>query len=142
MRAFDLGLQHQKVTEPDPGKLAAEYISNYLAARGGLTVGELAFRLNVDKRDLQRLVREESCGLRLMRSIAFHFGDDFIEYVWRPIIGDGPSRRQRELDNERAEIAARAERLARDRAECRRFRADGPVVPGLDDEPDREVDFQ
>lgn len=128
----------RKVTEPDSrGERVATYVSDYMDCQRGLSVPELAFRLRADKRDLQRLLRERSCGWRLEDKLAGYFGDDFVEHVFRPVIGTGPSRRQKELDRERAEITARAERLQRDREARREGRSFDPAVPRLVPEPRR-----
>lgn len=124
MRADAMGITNQNSNTPDLPERVAAYVEEYLSEYGGLTLGELAFRVKADKRDLQRLLRDRSCGWRLKESLAAYFGDDFIEQVWRPVVGDGPSRRERELDRERAEIAARREKMERRRAEDRSFQSD------------------
>ena len=122
----------RKVTEPDSrGERVATYVQDYLDAHKGLSVSELAFRIHADKRDLQRLLRDHSCGWRIEDRLAAYFGDDFVEHIFRPVIGTGPSRRQQELDRERAEIAARAERLQRDREARREGRPFAPAFPRL-----------
>lgn len=120
MRSLAVGYTNQNSNEPEPrGVRVAAFVEDYLAVHKGLSLGELAFRLRADKRDLQRLVRDKSVGHRLEDSLAAYFGDIFLEAVFRPVIGDGPSRREMELDHERADIAARKARLARDRAQVR-----------------------
>jgi hypothetical protein len=137
-----LGFMHEKHTLPDArGERVAAFVEDYLRTHPGLSLGELAFRLRADKRDLQRLLNARSVGWKLEDNLAAYFGDIFVEAVFRPVIGDGPSRRQQELDRERAEIAARAERLARTRAECRRFRTDPVGVAGVRPDQDREANF-
>jgi len=127
-----VGITNEKITEPESrGERVAQYVEAYLSAHPGLALGELSFRLRADKRDLQRLIRDRSCGWRLEDSLAAYFGDDFVEHVFRPVIGLGPSRRQRELDRERAEIAARHERLQRDRAARRSGGPWAATVPRL-----------
>lgn len=128
-------------TLPGRGERVADYVSAYLRTHPGLSLGELAFALRADKRDLRRLLDLKSVGWRLEDQLAAYFGDDFVEAVFRPVIGDGPSRRQKELDRERAEIAARAERIARDRAEARSFRPDPPRMVGLRHDQDRQADI-
>ena len=59
----------------------------------------------MDKRDLRRLLNEQSVGWRLEDSLAAYFGDDFVEAVFRPVVGDRGSQRLREI--ERARAAAR-----------------------------------
>ncbi len=127
-----VGSTNQKVTEPEPrGARVAAYVEAYLAVHHGLSHGELAFRLHVDKRDLQRLIRDHSCGWRLEDNLAAYFGDDFVDHIFRPVIGTGPSRRQKELDRERAEITARAARLQHDREARREGRSFDPPGPRL-----------
>jgi hypothetical protein len=138
MRVFELGFTNQKSNEPDPrGERVAAFVDDYMRTHPGLTVGELAFRLRADKRDLQRLIRDRSCGWRLEDALAAYFGDLFVEAVFRPVVGDGPSRRERELERERAEIAARRERLERERAEVRKFRPEPAGVLRLLPDQDR-----
>lgn len=128
MRTAALGITDKNDTVPGRGERVAAYVEAYFAFHPGLTVGELAFRLKADKRDLRRLLQDRSCGWRLEDSLAAYFGDDFVEAVFRPVIGTGPSRREKELERERAEMAARRERLERDR-EARREAASEP--PGV-----------
>lgn len=117
MRAEPLGITNQNSnrpgTVPPRGERVAAYVEAYLTARRGLSLGELAFRLHADKRDLQRLLRDRSCGFRLEDSIAAYFGRDFGEAVFGPLWGDGPSQRLQEIERERAEISAREGRLER-----------------------------
>ena len=123
MEAYELGFTNQKVIVPARGERVADYVEKYLGAHLGLSLGELAFRLKADKRDLQRLIRDRSCGHRLEDCLAAYFGRDFGEAVFGALWGDGPSIREKELDRERAEMAARRERLDRERAEDCEFRA-------------------
>jgi hypothetical protein len=113
-----MGNYEQKVSEPEPrGERVAAYVEHYLNSHKGLSLGELAFRLKADKRDMQRLIRDRSCGWKLEDRIAAYFGDDFIDHaIRRPLLGDGPSIRELELDNERADIARRNLDLERARA--------------------------
>lgn len=135
------GSTHQKVSQPEPrGERVAAFVEDYLGLHPGLSHGELAFRLCIDKRDLQRLIRDRSCGWRLEDSLAAYFGDLFVEAIFRPVMGTGPSRRQKELENERAEIAARCERLRRDRQARREGRSFHPAPPGLVSQQDGPAD--
>lgn len=118
-----MGFIHQKVSVPARGERVADYVEKYLGAHPGLSLGELAFRLKADKRDLQRLLRDRSCGHRLEDALAAYFGRDFGEAVFGLLWGDGPSIRESELERERAAMAARRERLERLRAEDRAFAA-------------------
>lgn len=114
-----VGRNDQNSNVPARGERVAGYVEDYLKAHQGLSLGELAFRLKADKRDLQRLLRDKSCGPRLEDALAAYFGRDFGEAIFGPLWGDGPSIREKELDRERAEIAARREYLERER-EARR----------------------
>lgn len=123
MEAYELGFTNQKVSVPARGERVADYVEKYLGTHPGLSLGELAFRLKADKRDVQRLLRDRSCGHRLEDALAAYFGRDFGEAVFGPLWGDGPSIREKELERERAEMAARRARLERLRAEDRAFAA-------------------
>lgn len=127
MRAAELGNNNWKVSQPElsAGERAAKYVEGYLAVHGGLDLHQLAWRLKADKRDLQRLVRERSVGLRLLEKLFAYFGDDCRDAVFPP---RRISIRELELERERAEIAARSERLDRDRAARRAARPEvGPA---------------
>lgn len=108
-----MGFTDQNSNVPARGERVAQYVDSYLTRHRGLSIGELAFRLRADKRDLQRLVRDRSCGWRLEDALAAYFGPDFVEAVFAAVIGDGPSIRLQELERERAEIHARTEALQR-----------------------------
>lgn len=120
---------------PARGERVAAYVEEYLAYHGGLSISELAFRLRADKRDLQRLIRDRSVGHALEDALAAYFGRDFGEAVFGDLWGQGASKREKELERERVELAARRERLERlreadrDRAadarDRRRMAADG-----------------
>lgn len=128
-----MGFTDRNDNVPARGERVASYLENYLSIHQGLSVGELAFRLKADKRDLRRLLQDRSCGWRLEDSLAAYFGPDFVDAVFAPVIGHGPSRREIELERERAELAARRERLERRRAEDRAYASARPaglrVVP-------------
>lgn len=113
-----MGKKDGKVSEPESrvGERAAKYVEDYLAVHGGLDLHQLAWRLTADKRDLQRLIRERSVGLRLLEKLFAYFGDDCRDFVFPP---RRISIREVELERERAEVAARNERLIRDRAAFR-----------------------
>lgn len=134
-----LGFYEQNSSLPVPprGERVAKYVDDYLAVHRGLSLGELSFRLRADKRDMQRLIRDRSCGPRLEDALAAYFGPDFCEAVFGPLWGDGPSIREREIERERAEIAARNAHLDRLWEARRTGRpADSPglrVVPAEDD---------
>lgn len=129
-----MGFTNQNSTVPARGERVAGYVESYLSNHSGLTLGELSFRLRADKRDLQRLIRDRSCGWRLEDALAAYFGPDFVDAVFAPVVGDGPSRREIELAREIAEMAARRQRLERERQEAR---AEARAVRGLDDEQAR-----
>lgn len=116
MRATDMGITNQTDSVPARGERVAAYVDAYIVRHRGLSVGELAFRLRVDKRDLGRLLRDRSCGWRLEDALAAYFGPDFVEAVFSAVLGSGPSIRERELERERAEIEARHQQLERLRA--------------------------
>jgi hypothetical protein len=113
MRAMMAGNTNEKVNLPARGERVAAYVDAYLATHPGLSLGELAFRLRADKRDLQRLLRDRSVGHALEDALAAYFGRDFGEAVFGDLWGVGASRREMELERERAALAARRERLER-----------------------------
>lgn len=138
MTGLAMGITYQNSNEPEPrGERVARYIDAYFSMHPGLSLGELAFRIKADKRDLQRLVRDRSSGWRLEDKLAAYFGPDFVDAVFQPVIGDGPSIRERELERERSEIAARRERLERDRAARRADRSEPRAVLRLATDEDR-----
>lgn len=126
-----MGITVRNATVPARGERVASYLESYLDAHKGLSVGELSFRLKADKRDLRRLLQDRSCGWRLEDALAAYFGPDFVDAVFAAVVGQGPSIRERELERERAELAARRERLERRRAEDRAFAAARPVGRGV-----------
>lgn len=109
----------KKSTFPSRGERVAAWVEDYLQQHGGLTLSELAFRVHADKRDLQRLIRDRSIGHALEDALHAYFGEPFGHDIYGALWGAGPSKRERELDRERAELAARRERLERLRAEDR-----------------------
>lgn len=112
--------------EADPrGERVAVYVENYMAEHPGLSLGELAFRIKADKRDLFRLVNDRSCGWRLEDKLAAYFGTDLVDAIFRPIVGDGRSQREIQLEQELAAVSARREALERDR-QSRRGPANAP----------------
>lgn len=138
MRALQLGFTDQNSNVPERPERVARYVEDYLSSHKGLSLGELAFRLHADKRDMQRLIRDRSCGHRLEDRLAAYFGDDFVEAVFAPVIGTGPSRRQLELDRERAELNARYEKLQRDRQARKEGRSFAPSALRMVSQPDRK----
>ncbi len=122
------GSNDQNSNVPARGERVAGFVENYLKNHPGLSLGELAFRIRADKRDLQRLLRDWSVGYRLEDALAAYFGPVFGEAVFGPLWGSGPSKREQELERERIELAARRERIERIRAEDR---LRGPDLLGL-----------
>jgi len=133
-----VGITNQNSNVPARPERVARYVEAYMTAHPGLSQGELAFRLRVDKRDMQRLLRDRSCGWRLEDALAAYFGDDMVEAVFAPVIGTGSSRRQQELDRERAELNARHERLQRDRQARKEGRSFAPTPVRLAPDQSRE----
>jgi hypothetical protein len=115
MKGLAVGFTNLNGAIPARGERVARYVDDYLASHRGLSLGELAFRLRVDKRDLGRLLRDRSCGWRLEDALAAYFGPTFVDEVFTPLFPSGRSIREIELERERAEIAARNERLERAR---------------------------
>jgi hypothetical protein len=110
MRGQALGFSVNKTTVPaHRGERVAAWVNDYMNAQR-CSVAELAFRINQDRRDLQRLIDTKSCGHRLEDALAGFFGWPFVEAVMAPVID---SSIEAEIAKERAEIAAREERLAR-----------------------------
>lgn len=111
-----VGIMDRKVTFPARGERVAAWIEDRLR-KTGLTVGELAFGANVDKRDLQRLLRDRSCGWRLEDDLAAFFGWDFTEAVMTPVHGADPvTARERAIEQRLAQAAALHARVERERA--------------------------
>lgn len=106
------------------GERVAAFVEDHLRSHPGLTLSELAFRLKAEKRDVQRLIRDRSVGFALEDALAAYFGRIFGEAVFGDLWGTGASKRERELERERAELAARRERLERLRAADREAAAD------------------
>lgn len=111
-----MGSYRQKISDPEPrGERVAKWIEAHMAATG-VSVPELAFRLRTDKRDLQRLLRDRSCGHRLEGALAAYFGWDFVEDVFTPAIGAGPiTAREALLAARQAEVVALHARIERER---------------------------
>ena len=131
-----MGLSDKKDTVPGRGERVASYVEAYLKAHPGLSLGELAFRLRADKRDLRRLLNDRSVGHRLEDSLAAYFGADFVDALFP--MARGPAGREQELDRERSAIAARRERLERDRqAAGRRWAEPSAVLRVVPDQAGR-----
>ena len=111
-----MGFYDQSDSVPGRGERVATWVETYMQSQG-LSVGELAFRTRVDKRDLRRLLTDRSCGWRLEDALAGLFGWDFIEAVMTPVVGADPLQaRERELEQRLAEAAALHARLGREHA--------------------------
>lgn len=117
------GFPDQKSSDPVArrGERVARWVEDYMAA-AGCSLPEIAFRVRQDKRDLERLISQRSCGHRLEDALASHFGWPFVEAVMAPLI---ETRLGGEIAKERAEIAAREDRLAR------LYRAASPDHPAV-----------
>lgn len=110
MTELALGFSREIHTVPARrGERVAHWVETYMEAQG-CSLGEVAFRVRQDKRDLERLLSQRSCGHRLEDALAAYFGWPFVEAVMAPVID---STIEAEIAKERAEIAAREERLAR-----------------------------
>jgi len=102
-------------TFPARGERIATWVEAHMAAHG-LSVGELAFKVRADKRDIRRLLHERSCGPRLNDDLERVFGWDFIEQVATPVVGADPvTARERDLERRQAEVSAIHARLIRER---------------------------
>lgn len=122
MTAATVGFMDKKDSTPSRGSRVAAYVETHMRRRG-LGIGELAFAAGVDKRDLRRLLTEQSCGWRLEDALAAFFGWDFTHAVMTPVHGaDHLTALEVEIERERNEIAARENRLARLRS-ARRARS-------------------
>ena len=114
---------------PARGERIAAWVEKYMQSNG-LSVGELAFRVNADKRDIRRLITDRSCGPRLNDDLEAAFGWDFIEQVATPVVGADPiSAREAELEKHIRQVEALHARIARERA-ARTFDPASSVVGG------------
>lgn len=110
MTGLEMGFSREKHTVPERrGERVAHWVESYIEAQG-CSLSEVAFRVRQDKRDLERLLSQRSCGHRLEDAMAAYFGWPFVEAVMAPVID---SSIEAEIAKERAEIAAREERLSR-----------------------------
>jgi hypothetical protein len=139
MRANTVRITDKNDNLPAFGERAAEFVETYLREHPGLSSGELAFRLKADKRDLRRLLNDKSIGKPLEERLHAYFGRIFGEAVYGCLWGDGPSAREQELAQERANIAARRERLERERPASWSFRSDPSPVRGVRPDEDRSA---
>lgn len=126
-----MGFSREKTTLPaHRGERVAAWVADYLAVQK-CTVAEVAFRIRQDRRDLQRLIETKSCGHRLEDALAAYFGWPFVEAVMAPVIDNSI---EAEIARERAEIAAREERLSRLYRARESYRA-GPRLVDAKDGP-------
>lgn len=119
-----VGFAEKTHTLPGRGERVAGFVKDYLKAHPGLTPSELCVRLQIDKRDLERLLRDKSVGHRLEDKLAAYFGQLFIDALFPPEMFGKRSIRERELATELAELSARNERLEKERAERRLAQAE------------------
>lgn len=116
MTGLAVGFSDQNDSFPARGERIAQWVEIYMRAHG-ISVGELAFRVKADKRDVRRLINHRSCGSRLNDRLEAAFGWDFIEQVATPVVGADPlSAREAELERHLAEAAAVHARIQRERA--------------------------
>lgn len=104
-----VGTKDQKVAIPSRGERVAAFVEQHMNQHRGLTLGEIAFRVGADKRDMQRLLRERSCGWRLEDDLVVYFGAPFVRAVFAELC-EGPSLRERELQAELSDLARENER--------------------------------
>lgn len=110
MTEVALGFSREKTTVPAH---RGERIAAWLRARikaEKVSAAEIAFRIQQDRRDVQRLLDTNSCGHRLEDALAAHFGWPFVRAVMAAVIDNAI---EAEIAREQAEIAAREDRLAR-----------------------------
>ena len=116
MTGIAVGFTVESDRVPARGERIACWLERYMA-EFGLGVGELAFKVKADKRDIRRLLNDRSCGPRLNDDLEAAFGWDFIEQVAAPVVGADPiTARERELERQLAQVAALQARVDRDRA--------------------------
>ena len=131
MTGLSMGFSSEKHTLPERrGQRVAQWVEEYMAAQG-CSVSEVAFRIRQDKRDVQRLLEQRSCGHRLEDALAAYFGWSFVEAVMAPVIEKSI---EVEIAKERAEIAAREERLSR-LYQAREGRGGRRRLAGAEDRP-------
>jgi hypothetical protein len=105
-----MGSYRTETTIPEHrGQRVAAWVEDYLKVQK-CSVAELAFRIRQDRRDVQRLLDVKSCGHRLEDALAAYFGWVFVRAVMAPVIDNNI---EAEIAREKAEIAAREDRLAR-----------------------------
>lgn len=101
---------------PPRGVRIAAWVETHMRA-SGMSISELAFRIGADKRDVRRLLAENSCGPRLNDLLDAAFKHEFIDAVAAPLVGgDRITVLEREIASERARIASLDARLERETA--------------------------
>jgi hypothetical protein len=116
MRAVAMGFTDRSDRYPARGERIAAWVEAYMKAHG-LSVGELAFRVKADKRDIRRLLTDRNCGSRLNDALEEAFEWDFIEQVATPVVGADPvTARERALERRLSEAAALHARVEREHA--------------------------
>lgn len=111
-----LGIMDRNNSVPDRGERVAGWVEGLMRA-SGMSPGEFAFKVRADKRDVQRLLADRSCGHRLEDKIAAVFRWDFIEAVMSPVCGGDPlAVREEQLAQRLAEAAAIHARVERERS--------------------------
>lgn len=116
MSEVAMGFTVKSDSIPSRGARIAKWVDDHMQ-NAGVNIGELAFKIGVDKRDLRRLLNEKSCGPRLNDALEAAFQHDFMDAVAAPLIGgDRIAALEREIASERAKIAAMDGRLERERA--------------------------
>lgn len=104
-----------------------ERIALWAKARN-LGTKEIAMKARLDVRTA-RAVLEGGAGGQVFDRLSEAYGWDFIEHVMTPVVGADPiTAREREIEHERREIAAREARLQRLRAAVSEDRAGLRVV--------------
>lgn len=116
MTGMALGITVQNDSKPSRGERIARWVEDYMAEHG-LGVGEIAFRVKADKRDVRRLLSDRSCGPRLNDDLEAAFGWDFVEQVATPVIGADPiTAREQAIEQRLSQAAALHALVERDRA--------------------------
>lgn len=114
MTELKLGFSFESDSIPARGERIARWVEDHMRETG-VSVGELAFRIGADKRDVRRLLSGRSCGPRLNDSLEATFAHDFMDAVAAPLLGgDRLTVLEREIASERAKIAALDARLDRE----------------------------
>lgn len=108
------GCIDEKSRFPSRGERVAAWVEGFLK-REGVSLCELAFKASVDKRDLQRLLRDRSVGHRLEDDLAAFFGQTFVDAVMAPVVGVHITLLERQLEQRLAEAARLHEQVEREK---------------------------